>query len=277
MRTGPGRTRGIPPVVVPVAAEVIFSPLCLPGLSGTSNAVLLLPRFHLPWPAMPSPQSGEKGRAAPACPASELRVLAHSPGSRRRREEARRGDGIGRPVVVRDGQRGGAGHPAPHRRTRSGRPRTGRWRDLVPAGHQFTDEREAGQDMADDGDALSRMPMRKGSCSRPGPRSPTGCSSSASGTCGRSWPSTRPTTTDVVPIAAASSTRPGPTTLPPTSPRSGSSVGPSLVALSANTSEPPKSLGQDGWPSSGAPRVAQDQVLCGLLVSSRQDSRSQGL
>jgi transposase InsO family protein len=56
------------------------------------------------------------------------------------------------------------------------------------------------------------------------------------------------------PIAAASSTRPGPTTLPPTSPRSESSVSPSLVALSANTSEPPKSPGQEWWPSSGTPQ-----------------------
>jgi hypothetical protein len=46
-----------------------------------------------------------------------------------------------------------------------------------------------------------------GSCSPPAPRSPTGCSSSASGTCGRSWPSTKPTTTDDAPTAAASCTR----------------------------------------------------------------------
>src|SRR5690349_5312029 len=46
---------------------------------------------------------------------------------------------------------------------------------------------------------------------------------------------------------------PRPTTLPPISPRSESSVGPSLVALSANTSEPPKSPGQKWWPSSGTP------------------------
>jgi hypothetical protein len=48
------------------------------------------------------------------------------------------------------------------------------------------------------------------------------------------------------PIAAASSTRPGPTTLPPTSPRSESGVGPSLAALSANTSEPPKAQVRTG-------------------------------
>jgi hypothetical protein len=60
-----------------------------------------------------------------------------------------------------------------------------------------------------------------------GQRSPTGCSSSASGTCGRSWPSTRPITTDVVPIAAASSARPGPITRSRTLPRNGSSVDPS--------------------------------------------------
>lgn len=34
----------------------------------------------------------------------------------------------------------------------------------------------------------SRMLMRKGSCSRPGRRSPTRCRSSAGGTCGPSWP-----------------------------------------------------------------------------------------
>jgi putative transposase len=47
---------------------------------------------------------------------------------------------------------------------------------------------------------------------RPGLSSPTGCSSSANGTCGRSWPSTRPTTTGGDPTAAASSARPGPIT-----------------------------------------------------------------
>ena len=93
--------------------------------------------------------------------------------------------------------------------------------------------------------ALARMPMRKGSCSRPGPRSPTGCWSSASGICRRSWPGTRPITTVVVPIAAVSSFRPGLTTLPLTFPGSEFSAGPSLAASSANTSEPPKSPGQD--------------------------------
>jgi hypothetical protein len=39
--------------------------------------------------------------------------------------------------------------------------------------------------------------------------------------------------------------RPAPTILPPTSPKSSSSVAPSLVASSANTNEPPKTLGQD--------------------------------
>jgi len=33
--------------------------------------------------------------------------------------------------------------------------------------------------------ALAQTPLPNGSCSLPGPRSPTGCSSSASGTCGR--------------------------------------------------------------------------------------------
>src|SRR5260221_11594152 len=74
-------------------------------------------------------------------------------------------------------------------------------------------------------------------------------------------------------IAAARSTRPGPTTLPPTSPRSESSVGPPLVALSANMSEPPKSPGQDWWPSSGTRQAALAQLpaaairgaLCGAI------------
>jgi hypothetical protein len=39
--------------------------------------------------------------------------------------------------------------------------------------------------------ARARTLMRKGSCSPSVRRSPTGCSSSASATCGRSWPSTR--------------------------------------------------------------------------------------
>jgi hypothetical protein len=55
---------------------------------------------------------------------------------------------------------------------------------------------------------------RNGSCSPPGPRSPTGCSSSVSGICGRSWPSMSPITTGGDLIAAASSARPGPITLP---------------------------------------------------------------
>ncbi len=66
-------------------------------------------------------------------------------------EEARRGDGIGGPVVVRDGQRGGAGHqlraggldPVGHERIVG----VG---DPVPAVHQLTDERQAGQDMTDE-------------------------------------------------------------------------------------------------------------------------------
>lgn len=41
------------------------------------------------------------------------------------------------------------------------------------------------------------------------------------GICGRSWPSTRLTTTGGAPTAAASSTRPALTTLSPTSPRRG--------------------------------------------------------
>jgi hypothetical protein len=98
---------------------------------------------------------------------------------------------------------------------------------------------------------------RNGSCSPPGQRSPTGCSSSADGTCGRSWPSTRPITTDVVPIAAASSARPGPITRSRTFPRSGSRIGPSFAASSANTSEPHKSPVQGWWPSSGTPHAGK--------------------
>src|SRR6266851_2969841 len=50
--------------------------------------------------------------------------------------------------------------------------------------------------------------MPNGSCSPPGPRSPTACSSPANGTSGRSSPGTRPTTTDGAPTAAGSSARP---------------------------------------------------------------------
>ena len=97
----------------------------------------------------------------------------------------------------------------------------------------------------------ARMLMRKGSCSRPGRRSPTRCRSSAGDTCGPSWPQYEAYYNGRRPIAAASSTRPGPTTLPPTSPRSGSSADPSSAALSTNTSGPHRSHGQDRWPSSG--------------------------
>jgi transposase len=100
-----------------------------------------------------------------------------------------------------------------------------------------------------------RTVMRSGSCSPPARRSPTGCSSSANGTCELSWPSTRPITTDGALIAAASSGRPGPTTLSPTFPRSGSIVGPSSAASSTNTSGPHRSQGQDWWPSSGTPHA----------------------
>jgi putative transposase len=61
--------------------------------------------------------------------------------------------------------------------------------------------------------ARGRTLMRNDSCSPPGRRSPTGCLSSANGICGRSWPSTRATTTGGGPIAAVSSARPGPITL----------------------------------------------------------------
>jgi putative transposase len=107
---------------------------------------------------------------------------------------------------------------------------------------------------------LRRIPMRSDSCSPPGLRSPTGYLSSASDTCGPSWPSTRPITTDDDPIAAASSARPGQTTPSPTSPSSGSSAGPSSVASSTNTSGPPESPAQDRWHSSGTPQ-AGDRVV----------------
>ena len=95
--------------------------------------------------------------------------------------------------------------------------------------------------------------------------------SSVSGICRRSWPSTRPTTTDGDPIAAATSARPGPITLSRTCPGSGSSAGPSSAASSANTSGPHRSPGQDQRPSSGTP-----QVLSGVSrqISSCRHARS---
>jgi putative transposase len=84
----------------------------------------------------------------------------------------------------------------------------------------------------------------------------------ASGICGRSWPSTRPTTTGGGLIAAASSGRPGRTTLPLISPRNGFSAGPSLAASSTNTSGPHRRPGQDRRPSSGTP---QDMRGAGTL------------
>ena len=103
---------------------------------------------------------------------------------------------------------------------------------------------------------------QKGSCSPPVPRSPTGCSSSASGICGRSWPSMRAITTGGDPIAAAISARPGPTTPSRTSPRSGSSAGLSSAASSMSTSEPHRSAGQDRRPSSGTPQVRRPSSSC---------------
>src|SRR6266516_2377819 len=90
------------------------------------------------------------------------------------------------------------------------------------------------------------MLMRNGSYSPPGPRSLTTCLSSANATSGSYWPSTRPTTTDDDPIAAASSAHPVQTTRSPTFPRSGSSAGPSSAASSTNTSGPRRSPGQGG-------------------------------
>jgi putative transposase len=94
-------------------------------------------------------------------------------------------------------------------------------------------------------EVLARTPTPKGSCSPPGPKSPTGCSSSANTTCAASSPSTRSTTTDDAPTAAASSARPAPTTPPPTPPRSGSGAVPSSAASSTNTNQPRRRPGQD--------------------------------
>jgi hypothetical protein len=79
-------------------------------------------------------------------------------------------------------------------------------------------------------EVLERTLTQKGSCSPPGTMSPTGCSSSASGICGQSWPSTRPITTGGDPTAAASFARPGRITRSRTFQRSESSVGPSSAA-----------------------------------------------
>ena len=57
-----------------------------------------------------------------------------------------------------------------------------------------------------------------------------------SGICRRSWPSTRPTTTDDDPIAAATCARPGQITLSRTCPGSASSAGPFSAASSTSTS-----------------------------------------
>jgi putative transposase len=157
--------------------------------------------------------------------------------------------------------------------------RTASFRFLVrDRAGQFTAASDA--DLADAGievvkippGVLAQTPMPRGSCSPPGQRSPTGCSSSASGICGRSWPSTRPTTTDAGPIAAASSARPGPTTLSPTYPRSGSSAGLSSAASSTSTSEPHRSPGQDQWPSSGTPQVPWSAEISPVSVFKSQSA-----
>src|SRR6476646_4256786 len=64
-----------------------------------------------------------------------------------------------------------------------------------------------------------------------------------------------PITTDVGPIAAASSARRGPTTLPLTSPRRGSNAGLSSAASSTSMSGLHRGPGQSQWPSSGTPQV----------------------
>ena len=60
--------------------------------------------------------------------------------------------------------------------------------------------------------------------------------------------------------------QPGPTTLSPTSPSSGSSAGPFWAASLTNTSGPHRCPGQDRWPSSGTPQVA-DQVSMGTILA----------
>ena len=121
--------------------------------------------------------------------------------------------------------------------------------------------------------APARMLMRKGSCTPPGPRSPTGCSSSANGICGRSWLSMRPITTAGDLIAADSSARPGPTTLSRTSPRSGSNVGLSSAASSTSTSEPHRSPGQDRQPSSGTPQGSRTRSTMAAGGGSQRGTR----
>jgi len=91
---------------------------------------------------------------------------------------------------------------------------------------------------------------------------------SANGTCGRSWPSTRLTTTGGGPIEAASS---APTTPSRTPPRSGSSADPSSAASSMGTSGPHNSTGEDRWPSSG---TSQDLAIRDKPAVARSDLTS---
>lgn len=121
--------------------------------------------------------------------------------------------------------------------------------------------------------AHARTLTRKGSCLPPGQRSPTGCSSSANGICGRSWPSTRPITTGGDLIAAASSARPGPITRERTFPRSESSVGQFLAASSVNTSESRKRPGQEHRPSCGTPQVCLAAIWCCSFAGTRSFAR----
>ena len=67
--------------------------------------------------------------------------------------------------------------------------------------------------------------------------------------------STRPTTTEGTPVAAASSSRRSPTTPSPALPRSRSGAGSSSAGSSTNTSRLGRSPGQKPWPNSGTPQV----------------------
>ena len=67
--------------------------------------------------------------------------------------------------------------------------------------------------------------------------------------------STRPTTTEGTPVAAASSGRRSPTTPSPALPRSRSGAGSSSAGSSTNTSRLGRSPGQRLWPNSGTPQA----------------------
>src|SRR5258707_926123 len=108
--------------------------------------------------------------------------------------------------------------------------------------------------------------MPNGSYSPPGPRSPTGCSSSANATCTASWPSSKPTTTDGDPTAAASPAHPGLIT-PPPPPRRSRASSPCMSVpapttgpiLSGNVSLKRPGCSLEDWP-------ADLRAPCGAVV-----------